>query len=84
MTGMTQRSSWKLGIGVVLAVTVAILLNTVPVRAETCCTPCSCINLCCSSDGCSSGGAECNSGGCTTYCGGAQFEYWCLHYCQHT
>lgn len=83
MKAITETKAWKLGLGFALAVVVAVFLNTVPLRADTCCTQCNCVNLCCSNDGCGGGGVECNAGGCTTYCGGTQFEYWCLHYCRH-
>jgi len=70
----------------IIALALALAL-TVPfathLSAYTCCTQCSCVNLCCTDSVCPEGGAaNCSSGGCSVSCSGyAQMEWSCGSYC---
>jgi hypothetical protein len=71
--------------GLALAVGLAVLLPDAVSASGGCCTQCSCIQLCCSSDGCGPGGGgqSCDSQGCSWWCynpiNGDHYE--CDRYC---
>lgn len=72
-----------LGLGLALAIA-ALVPNTAVSASGTCCTQCSCVQLCCSSDECSGGGnQDCDSGGCSWWCYSPMWveSYRCENYC---
>jgi hypothetical protein len=71
-------------VGIGLAVGMAMVLPDA-VFADTCCTQCECVQLCCTSDGCGAGGGSCSrdSSGYSWWCynpiGGGNSD--CASYC---
>ncbi len=67
--------------GCCLAAAIGYGATTVGAVDDTCCTQCSCVQLCCSFEGCESGGYICGASGCTRTCEGETDSYRCADYC---
>jgi hypothetical protein len=79
---MLPRIGWirNLVVGLVAAVALAALAPGA--SASTCCVQCSCVQLCCSDDGCPTPSAAiCGGGGCTRICGGWETTWSCSQLC---
>ena len=69
-------------VGIALATAVAATVTTTVVYAASCCTQCTCVNLCVSDDGCgSNSGVVCGDAGTYRLCNGSERYDYCSDHC---
>jgi hypothetical protein len=74
----------RLLLGSFVAIAVAVAATQTIVHAATCCVQCSCVQMCCSNDGCQSGGVLCDpqQGHCVAVCDDLPaFHDYCSWHC---
>jgi hypothetical protein len=77
-----RKIAW-IASGLLVAIALAVPLSTT-ISAGTCCTLCSCVQLCCTNSVCGEYGGDewCNSTGCGVNCNAYQPQRWlCSQYC---